>query len=367
MESECMIFFARNLTVAKDADYPDENQDASSFDNVTGRAAIADGVSSGAFSKLWAQTISQQFVTSGIDFDKTEFPEWLNEAREMWAAGIDWDKLNYFQKKKLKQTNGGYTTLFWIEIKQAQNDSETDTTSESEPSFQLQYFSVGDCNCFHVRNGKLIDYFTWTDPEDFGSRPASLGSTDLGHDNEVQIKTGERTCLADDCIILATDALAEYLVKEIVDDTGFDWTSFQKFTEPEFKEWVTQLRLSHQIERDDTTTVLIHVAAKSSGEDLSQDEDLTIQTEVSGQSTEEIFIQDVLLENSSERLDELFSTENVICRSSGEVFHDEESLLAAAAQDEEDKELIEQVKDDLEESHPCNKKMEPQSDPDEIE
>ena len=53
-----MAFESRVFSLAKDAEHPDENQDACRIDPARAVAVIADGVATGIFSRRWAEILA---------------------------------------------------------------------------------------------------------------------------------------------------------------------------------------------------------------------------------------------------------------------------------------------------------------------
>ena len=80
----------RVLTLAKDADYPEENQDVFRVDDERGVAAIADGVSSSLFARQWARILVEAALEGLPDpDDRQALARWLAEHRAAWSRQID--------------------------------------------------------------------------------------------------------------------------------------------------------------------------------------------------------------------------------------------------------------------------------------
>ena len=62
-----MRFEFRDFKLAKDAERPEENQDAFRTDADRGIAAIADGVASGIFARPWARILTRATVAEPPD------------------------------------------------------------------------------------------------------------------------------------------------------------------------------------------------------------------------------------------------------------------------------------------------------------
>src|SRR5581483_9992929 len=104
-----MRFESRIFWLSKDADESAQYQDAFALDAETGRAAIADGVSSAIFSGPWARLLTLGAVADPPPLeDGGAFQAWLAEKRAAWANGIDASKLTWYQRPKM--VDGAMTT-----------------------------------------------------------------------------------------------------------------------------------------------------------------------------------------------------------------------------------------------------------------
>ena len=136
------------MTLAKDPDYADENQDCFRVDESRGVAAVADGVSSAIFSGLWARILVEAAVDGLPDpEDREAFAPWLAQRREAWSGKIDVSRLAWFQKPKLRE--GAFSTLLCVRLVAAEEDLPADASA-----WRLRGVAIGDTCLFLVRDGQ---------------------------------------------------------------------------------------------------------------------------------------------------------------------------------------------------------------------
>jgi hypothetical protein len=110
-----MLFSHRTFWLPKDIQEPNGYEDAFEVDEIRGRAAICDGVSTSLFSGRWASILAKAAVSDPPDiYDRTALDEWLRRHREIWATAIDEQSLAWHQKPKL--LDGAGSTLLWVEV-----------------------------------------------------------------------------------------------------------------------------------------------------------------------------------------------------------------------------------------------------------
>lgn len=245
----------RVLTVAKDADYPDENQDAVCVDGQRGAAAIADGVTSSIFARAWAAILVEAAVRGPPDpEDREALARWLAEHRAAWRRQIDCSHLAWFQKAKLRE--GAFSTLLVIRLVPPENAS-----ADVEPTWRLQGMSIGDSCLFHLRGGRLLRKFPIQASEEFDHNPLVLGSVDLHRDEHLAFQRLDEPCEEGDLVILCTDALAHWALRQEEAGLAVDWEAYWDMDPAAWKERILALRSEREIRRDDTTLALLRIVA----------------------------------------------------------------------------------------------------------
>ena len=255
-----MFFDARVFHTSKDQNFALEYEDAFHFDPETGRAAIADGVSSAIFSRQWAQILTRETVASIPDLhDTAAFQAWLAERRGSWLTTIDFPKLAWNQRLKLQQVGGAYATLLWLEL-------FPEPAGEGENAaarYQLRSYAVGDCCLFHVRQGEILASFPMTSAADFERDPISLCSVNMNRDHQLEFQSFGAECAEHDLLVLCTDAIGKWAVGRMEAGDPPDWESYWDRSPEAWLEEILALRESRDMRFDDTTLLMLRVGAVS--------------------------------------------------------------------------------------------------------
>jgi hypothetical protein len=243
----------RVLTVAKDADYPEENQDAVRVDVERGAAAIADGVTSSLFARLWAAILVEAATSNPLDPDDREgLARWLAEHRAAWSRQIDVSRLAWFQKAKLR--DGAFSTLLAIRLVPPDEAAEND-----EPTWRLRGLAIGDSCLFYVREGRLLRKFPIQASAELESDPMVLGSVDLNRDERLAFHRLDEPCRPGDLVVLCTDALADWALRQEESGNPPAWDTYWGMDASEWKERILSLRAEREIRCDDTTLLLLRI------------------------------------------------------------------------------------------------------------
>jgi hypothetical protein len=248
-----MRFASRVFQLAKDAERPEENQDACQADARRGIAAIADGVASSLFSRRWAQILTRATVAEVPDAGNPQaFGRWLAERRQAWTSQINVSELAWFQKPKLRE--GAFSTLLWVEVMPLH-----DTDRRPEDPWRLRVFAVGDSCLFHVRQRELLRSFPVQRAEQLEGSPLVIGSVDLNRDELVKFQSLEEICRPADLLVLCTDAIAEWALR--VQEAGSPpvWQRYWSMTQEAWQEEILALRDRREMRHDDATLLLLRV------------------------------------------------------------------------------------------------------------
>ena len=247
-----MPFDWRVFELAKEPEYPDQNQDAWWLNAEEGVAAIADGVTSGIFSRQWAQILTRAAVENWPEpTDEDRFPAWLAELRAKWEAEIDTSGLAWYQRAKLRE--GGFSTLVWLRL--LDNEALHDGKEESV----VEVMAIGDSCLFHVRHEKVLESFPLDATHDFDSSPLVLGSVDLNRDGQLQFERIEISCRAGDLLVLCTDAVAAWALRRSEQDDPVPWSTYWDLSPEAWAEEVHELRMHSKMRYDDATLLLLRV------------------------------------------------------------------------------------------------------------
>lgn len=246
----------------KDTEFVKEYEDAFCISTDNGLAAIADGVSSAIFSRQWADILTRAVMSDPPDLTDGELPQtWLEDRRSEWKQAVDLSSLTFFQRQKLNDIGGGYSTLLWIEMFL----TEAGDNDDGRPSFNLTGYAIGDCCFFIVRHGELIRKFPLEQAAEFDADPLTISSVNRNRDHLLKFHTVEMEAHAGDLVILATDALAKWAYQELEREQSVDWERIWSLSQEEWMQMVAELRQLPSGERmrvDDTTLVMLRLASQ---------------------------------------------------------------------------------------------------------
>lgn len=193
-----MLRDARTRHVPKAGHTAEEYEDAAAgpaaVADGTVRAAVADGATESAFAGLWARTLVEGFVEADATLAET-FGEFVHRTRRTFGDRVAEREAGLAWYASAKAEEGAHAAFLGFVI---------------YPSGAWRAVAVGDCCLFHLREGELLEAWPLDDPGAFDNRPALVGSRFDGAEPDVQTTSG---AWADgDRIVLATDALAAYLL-----------------------------------------------------------------------------------------------------------------------------------------------------------
>ncbi|HET6880239.1 MAG TPA: hypothetical protein VFI31_08795 [Pirellulales bacterium] len=261
-----MRFEARTFWLPKDADETAQYQDAFALDAETGRAAIADGVSSAIFSGPWARLLTLGVIAEPPPLDDAAaFQTWLADKRAAWLNSVDTSKLTWYQRPKM--VDGAMTTLLWLELLPTETNEAGLATR-----YGLQTFAIGDTCLFHLRDDELLYWFPLERSSQFGLNPAVVASVDQQLDHLLEFRVREHDCLPGDLLVLATDAVALWAVERQESGEAVAWPRYWDYSDEDWRAEIFSLRDAKQMRFDDSTLVLLRVIQEQPAPTVDYDE-----------------------------------------------------------------------------------------------
>jgi serine/threonine protein phosphatase PrpC len=246
-----MIFHHRAFWLPKDIQEPKGYEDAFQVDGERGLAAVCDGVASTLFSGRWASIVAQAVVHEPPrTHDPAALEAWLKRTRETWAASVDEPSLAWHQKAKLM--DGAGTTLLWVQV------AAPMVADGIARPYDVWAFSIGDCCLFHVRGGQVLQTFPIQQSASFEEHPRVIRSV-FKRSDTLAFEAMETQCRPGDLLVLCTDAVACWTMKQLEAGGQVDWDRYWRMSQAEWQQWVVSLRQENQIRFDDSTVVLLRV------------------------------------------------------------------------------------------------------------
>lgn len=244
-------------------------QDKMAHDSQKARYVVADGVGTSFLPGRWAEILTRDFVSSDCPFDNPqEITNWLMDCSQAWHAWVEdvWvsrARQNNAQADWSREiARGAAATLagcFFSPVELAQ----TGTTN-------VRVVVVGDAEFFLLARESLVAQPRWRCKrtwylqllEEFGHTTQALATPEkrvLRDHRWVNVTNVEAK--AGDCLILATDALAKWILQYI--EQGKDpWNKlFALRNQEDFQRFVSHYRADGSLEIDDTTLMIIPVEA----------------------------------------------------------------------------------------------------------
>ena len=216
------------------------------------RFALCDGASESAFARKWAQILARAFVygapdMSGLDGDALAV--WLVPSIEEWNRAVPWERIPWHGEAKTRA--GAMATLLGMTVSQTPNGAG---------AYPWRAVAVGDCCLFVVRDDALALSFPLEDAGQFDNTPALICSNPANNRGiwaRAYQSRGE--FLPGDLIILASDALACWILQEH-ESGGRPWETLLSLnSEREWSEWVQARRSQRAMRNDDTTLITVKV------------------------------------------------------------------------------------------------------------
>ena len=250
------------------------NEDAWRADDLQNVVVVSDGASSSLFSSSWSNILCQSVIENVPDpMDHFNFPKWLERVREKWINGIDLNNLSWYQKPKM--ASGAFATLVWATIEQSMetpDDLDDDTPLDTD-FFRVYGYALGDACLMHFHNDRLVRSIPVVRSADFDSTPPLMGSVNLGVDLTASFVPIDFVVPEGDWIILATDAMSQWILSQCENGSVPDWRSFWNQTPEQYDDLVERIRQEQQIRIDDSTVVLCCV-----GSDAFLDREFNVET-----------------------------------------------------------------------------------------
>jgi hypothetical protein len=232
-----------------------EWEDAADLDLPRGAFAVADGASEGIFARAWASLLTTEYVRCQVDLtDAAARASWLQGCRRAWVRHINYPTLRWSQQNKVDST-GAAATFLALTL--------TEAPGPGEEPIVWRAWAVGDSCLFWVRDNRLHATFPVRSARDFGLTPALLG-TRTHRPDPVPLAARGR-CRPGDLFLLATDAVAQWLLHGCEQDRQLDWQRYLTLDEQTWRAEMADLRGAGEIVNDDCTVLAAGILPAAPG------------------------------------------------------------------------------------------------------
>lgn len=249
----------QRLWAPKAGNPPDEYEDASRVayphplppGGGIARAAIADGASESAFAQIWAKILTDAFIENPLKLSQLNAPAltgWLAPAQKRWHDAVPWQRLPWHGQAKAR--HGAMSALLGVTFQPMQNPRRLD----------WQAIAVGDCCLFIANHDTLTLSFPLGHSAQFNDHPPLICSNPANNQGlwpQVRQSSGE--CRPGDVMILASDAVAQWILRER--EAGRQpWPTLMRLKPgQEWADWLQSRRTHRAIRNDDATILLIEI------------------------------------------------------------------------------------------------------------
>ncbi len=250
----------------KSNDVLENYEDASSISGDNARFALSDGVSASKFVRPWARLLTSHWVANPLLTDNIEAVEnWLQAPRKRWQK---WVKQTWLPKINERNRSLDRPEFSVAEVTQyiAQGANATFLgVALDSASMKWYALAVGDTCLFHLyqESHGTWDYisFPLKTVDDFTDTPASITSSENATSYIAPtIRLKNNTYQKGDILLLATDALAEWLFKQLDQQRIGDIMYLLNTLNNEmFAKFVDHERTQRRLKDDDTSLIIVRL------------------------------------------------------------------------------------------------------------
>lgn len=232
------------VTVSKLGNADSENEDAFGIDMTGGRLVVSDGASSSFASREWSRALCDEVLRDSSAIDSIAmFSAAVNRAADRWKIAVTpTGDVAWWAQEGLGR--GAFATLLAVDVASV-NKRE-----------RWRAVAVGDTCVVQLRRGSagwgIVTSFPMQIGEDFTSYP-DLVQTNLS-DDIVGLTWGEGQLKSGDVLMLATDAVSEWLLGQ---DSSNANAMLAEATSDQLAAEFIRLRESNEMANDDCTVVRI--------------------------------------------------------------------------------------------------------------
>ena len=224
--------------VPKELSCPGDNEDVYSIDLDRSLIVLCDGASESYDSKTWAAILATNFTG-----DQTIESTWIDDLISSYESQFDFQEMSWFKRAAFER--GSFSTFL-----SARYSADNDL---------VEIIGIGDSVALFLHGSEMVDSFPYTSAEEFKKRPTLLSTRSehnrfLSSSDEMSLrrKTWSIDPNQSPCLLLMTDALAEWLLR-----TGQAEKLLSINDVTEFEELILSERTAKNMRTDDSTLLKI--------------------------------------------------------------------------------------------------------------
>lgn len=226
-------------------------EDAVLADPARGLFALADGAGTTLFSNIWARVLVRCFLQVPLlSNDAFEVEWWIRQAQQQYQQEVPSLSTSSWNARQKAHQQGGYATLATLRVRK-----------HDEQSIDLECLTIGDsCLLLRKAGANSLQTFPYTRPEDFDAAPICFPARAALFDRSFhQCLVHNYTLAAGDQALLATDAVARWIMSAGKASYNDASEAFQAITEQTPRSWPTFIEECRQkgMMDDDSTALLL--------------------------------------------------------------------------------------------------------------
>lgn len=214
------------------------------------RFVVADGATEAYDSIRWVDHLVSSFADHGgtaPEIDPDSMHRWFETVQAAWVDRTPSRFANVYEERKAAE--GSFATFLGCELRDA-----------GGPAASWRGVVLGDTVLFHVRRRRLLVQFPPLAAEEFGVNPDGVHTAPAALPMMMaRIRFAEHGVQAGDLLFLATDALAEWIVRARVDQGDERvWGFLSRLVHPDgFTRFVRDSRAARVMRNDDVTLLRV--------------------------------------------------------------------------------------------------------------
>lgn len=206
--------------------------------------AVADGATESVFAGAWAECLARDLVKRRATTSDA-LREAVAEGQSAWRATVRDRTEEGPWYVSAKAAEGAFATVLGLSL---------------HADGQWRAVSVGDCCLFHVRDGGLLQSWPFETADPFTNRPTLISSR--SNQPVPPPETTSGTWQPQDAFLLATDAVAAWLLGDTVSETSeasIGPSDATGWNQEEFQRIVGTARKEGTLHDDDATLLVVRV------------------------------------------------------------------------------------------------------------